>query len=124
MQIKKYYIELGVSLLCYMVVLAISLQFTAHHPHSQWTVWVSISPVIPALFTVLAIARAVLRMDELQQRVQLLGLVISFPIVGLTTFTYGFLQNIGYPVISFVWIFPFMVMVWGLVTTGVARYYQ
>ncbi len=58
-------------------------------------------------------------MDELQRRIQLEAFAFSFGATGIVTFSYGLLTYVGFPVISWVWIFPLMVALWGI-SQGVA----
>jgi hypothetical protein len=54
-----------------------------------------------------AVARQVRRMDEYQRSVMLETIAVAFAITGGVTFTYGFLENAGYPRLS-------MFTVWGV----------
>lgn len=121
---KKYLIEFGSSIFLYTGAIFLSISLLAANPNAPWRIWVSILPIVPAILATIAVVRALKRMDELQQRVQLMSFAISFAIVGLTTFTYGFLENVGFPHIPYVWIFPFMIATWGLATPVVARAYS
>ena len=53
-------------------------------------------------------------MDELQRRIQLEAFAFGFGATGFVTFSYGLLTYVGFPVISWVWIFPLMVALWGI----------
>ena len=121
---KRYLTEFGLSMVLYMVVLFFSIYFLVHYPDAPWSVWVSLLPVLPAILATVSVIRALKRLDELQQRIQLMSFAISFAIVGLVTFTYGFLENVGFPHIPYVWIFPFMIATWGLSMPLVARSYR
>lgn len=121
---RQYFVEFGTSMTVYVAAIFLSVSFLVKHPESTWVVWVSLAPVIPAIFAALAVIRALKKLDELQQRIQLLSFAISFAVVGLTTFTYGFLENVGFPHIPYVWIFPFMIAIWGISTPLVARTFR
>ncbi len=121
---KQYLLEFGSSMALYTAAIFFSFSFLAANPNSPWQIWISILPILPAIIATVAVIRAQVKLDELQQKVQLLSFAISFVIVGLTTFTYGFLENVGFPKIPFVWIFPFMIATWGIATPVIARLYQ
>ncbi|AFJ02642.1 hypothetical protein Q7C_1493 [Methylophaga frappieri] len=121
---KQYLIEFGSSMALYTLAIFFSIGFLIMYPQSPWRIWVALLPVVPALMATAAIIRAVARLDELQQRIQLMSFALSFAIVGLSTFTYGFLENVGFPSIPYVWILPFMMVVWGFATPFVARMYK
>ena len=53
-------------------------------------------------------------MDELQRRIQLEAFAFSFGVTGIVTFSYDLLTYAGFPDISWVWIFPLMIALWGI----------
>ena len=81
-------------------------------------------PVVPMLFALRAYLRYVNAMDELQQRIQLNAVSFAAGATGFITFTYGFLENVGAPLLSWVLIFPLMIVVWGLAVAFYTRRYQ
>ncbi len=121
---KEYYKEFGFSMLLYLIAIFFSVYYLKSNPDSSIKVLVTLLPVIPAILCALAVIRALQKLDELQLKIQILSLSISFMIVGLATFTYGFLENIGYPHIPYVWIFPFMIATWGISSKIISRQYN
>ncbi|WKD49273.1 hypothetical protein [Microbulbifer spongiae] len=121
---KQYLIEFGLSMVLYIIAIFFSISFLVNNPHTPWKVWISLLPILPAILATIAVIRALKRLDELQQRIQMMSFAISFAIVGLITFSYGFLENAGYPHIPYVWIFPFMIATWGISTPIVASVYK
>lgn len=73
-----------------------------------------LAPVIPTIFVIVAILRALRDSDELIQRIQLQAVVFSSITTGLITFTYGFLENIGFPHFPTIWILPMLFALWGI----------
>ena len=94
------------------------------YPESVWRIPMALLPVVPMIFCIIAVIRHLATMDELQQKVQLLSFATSFAVVGLATFTYGFLENVGAPHIPYVWVFPAMIAVWGITNPLVMKRYQ
>ena len=121
---KQYLIEFGLSMVLYSVAIFFSISFLVNNPDTPWSVWISLLPIIPAMLATIAVIRALNRLDELQKRIQMMSFAISFAIVGLSTFTYGFLENVGFPHIPYVWVFPFMIATWGIATPFVASVYK
>jgi hypothetical protein len=94
------------------------------------TVWISVSlpgtvdpayrvplvlvPLVPAGFAMRAYLRFLSRMDELGRRIQLEALAFGFGAAGMLTFAYGFLEHAGFPQLSYTWVFPLMIALWGL----------
>jgi ABC-type Na+ efflux pump permease subunit len=121
---KQYVTEFGASIILYTAAIFFSISFLNSNPDTSLRVWVSLLPVLPALLATIAVIRALRKLDELQQKIQLMSFASSFAIVGLSTFTYGFLENVGFPHIPYIWVFPFMIATWGLATPVVARIYK
>ncbi|MEM7692131.1 MAG: hypothetical protein AAF991_11745 [Pseudomonadota bacterium] len=121
---KQYAIEFGSSMVLYSLSIFASVGFLIKHPDSPWKVWISVTPMIPAILATIAVLRALRQLDEMQRSIQMNSFAISFLIVGLVTFTYGFLENVGFPHIPFLWIFPFMIATWGICTPFVAKSYK
>lgn len=121
---KQYAIEFGGSIVLYTAAILFSVSFLNSNPDTPWGIWVSLIPVLPALLATIAVIRALRTLDELQRKIQLMSFASSFAIVGLSTFTYGFLENVGFPHIPYLWVFPFMIATWGLTTPVVARAYK
>ena len=63
-------------------------------------------------------------MDELHRHIQLEAFSLSFAVTSIVTFSYGFLENVGFPSINMIFVFPFMILVWGLGTAIASRRFQ
>ncbi len=101
-------------MLAYCIVLVVSLLLLNAYPHAAWRVPVALAPVVPACFALYAFVRFLGRMDELQRRIQLDAISFSFGATGVLTFAYGFLELVGFPHISWIWILPGMIALWGI----------
>jgi len=121
---KQYYLEFGTSMILYAAAVVLSISILTSNPETPWAILISLLPMLPAIFATAAVIRALKKLDELQQRIQLTSFAVSFAVVGLTTFSYGFLENVGFPHIPYLWVFPFMVCTWGIATPIVARTYK
>ncbi|HUY75181.1 MAG TPA: hypothetical protein VMV29_00305 [Ktedonobacterales bacterium] len=121
---RAYVIEFGGAMAAYVVVLIVAITILNANPHAAWRPLVALAPVIPACFAVLAFVRFLRRMDELQRRIQLEAIGLSFAVSGILTFAYGFLEMTGFPHLSLIWIFPGMIMLWGLGLAIASRRYQ
>jgi hypothetical protein len=53
-------------------------------------------------------------MDELQRRLHLEALGFAFGASAILTFAYGLMENAGLPRLSYIWVLPAMVLLWGL----------
>ncbi len=72
-------------------------------------------PVLPAFFMLVAVCRYYRRSDEYQKQHMLENWAITAAITFIWTFTYGLLEDIGWPHLNLIWICPAM----GLVSAAV-----
>jgi hypothetical protein len=120
---KRYVIEFGGAMLAYVVVLVVALSLIEANPQSPWRIPLAVAPVVPVGFALLAFIRALGRMDELQRRIQLDAVGFGFGATAIITFTYGLLELVGFPPISFIWVLPLMAALWGVGAVFAARRY-
>jgi hypothetical protein len=111
-----YMREFGLAMVAYVVVLWVSVTLLdwIGQPLRTVVVLIALVPIIPMGFALLAYLRFLRRMDELGQRIQLEALAFGFGAAGMLTFAYGFLENAGFPQLSYIWVFPMMIALWGL----------
>lgn len=114
---KKYGNELGLSILIYILVLFVSIYF-AKKMEDDWIRTLTVlAPTIPALGAFWAIIRHFQRMDE-YLRVWVLEVVaIAGGITAFFSFSYGFLEGIGYPKLSGFVLYGIFMMSWLLIST-------
>jgi hypothetical protein len=105
--------EFGLSMAAYVVVLWVSVGSLGRVDQPVKTI-VALVPLIPAGFALVAYLRFLARMDELGRRIQLEALAFGFGAAGMLTFAYGFLENAGFPQLSYIWVFPTMIALWGI----------
>lgn len=122
---RRYVRNLILAMLAYMVVLVASLTALKNFEFAKlWQIVISLSPAIPVIFVILAIMRLLMDSDELQQRIQLLATSFSAALTGLITFSYGFLENVGFPKFSTFLVFPMLIAIWGSSLGYFTRKYQ
>lgn len=112
--VKRYMKEFFWSILAYVIVLIVSitiLKITKFwHPIQAL---IALLPVIPIIFVILSIMRGVRDSDELQQKVQYNAIMFSAVATGFITFSYGLLENVGFPPFPTIWVLPTMFILWG-----------
>lgn len=114
---KKYGNELGLSILIYVLVLFVSIYFAKKIEDEFTRIFVVLTPTIPALGAFWAIIRHFQRMDE-YLRVWVLEVVaIAGGITAFFSFSYGFLEGIGYPKLSGFVLYGIFMMSWLLIST-------
>ena len=109
---RQAVLEFAMAILAFTIVLPTSLWLLQNNPDAAWRVPVAIAPVLPILFVVRAMLRAIRRMGELEQRIHAEALVIGFWGSAVAMFSYGFLVNAGFPQVNWTWTWPVMVVIW------------
>jgi purine-cytosine permease-like protein len=111
---RRYKLELGASIALYGVVLVASLTVGARMPQGATQTAVYLLPMLPFLLAVAAVVRHLRRVDEYIRQSALERIAIAAAVTAGWTFSYGFLENAGYPRLSMFVIWPAMGAVWGL----------
>ena len=111
---RRYIFKLTGSLLAYAIVLGASLSFLKAHPESSWRIPITLAPVIPVVFMIIAVIRGVHQMDEMHKQIQLEALDFAFCATVLLSISYGFLENIGFPSVNWMFVGCGMVGLWGI----------
>ena len=122
---QRYMKNLFLSMIAYTVILITSLTVLKNYEFTRfWQIVISLSPAVPVAFVILAVMRLLKDSDEMQQRVQLLATSFSAAVTGLVTFSYGFLENVGFPKFPTFFIFPMLIAIWGISLGYFSRKYQ
>ena len=122
---QRYMKNLFLSMIAYSVILITSLTVLKNYEFTRfWQIVISLSPAVPVAFVILAVMRLLKDSDEMQQRVQLLATSFSAAVTGLVTFSYGFLENVGFPKFPTFFIFPMLIAIWGISMGYFSRKYQ
>ena len=111
---NRYAMEFGGAMLAYIVLLPLSIFAYRAVEQDGLKMLFAVVPVIPTLLGLVAILRAIRRMDELERRIHFEAVAFAFAATALLTFTYGLLENVAFPRISLVWILPLMIVLWTL----------
>jgi hypothetical protein len=111
---KPYTARFTVSIVLYAIFLAGSL-IAMKWVEPLWArALLAVLPVVPVSFAFSAIIDGIRVQDEFQQRINLEAAVFSLVGTGLATFTYGFLENAGFPPIGLIWVLPLSIALWGI----------
>ena len=125
MKHKQYLKELTTTLVVYGVMLFGSIALLTHVDVARpWRDLIALSPMLPAATTAWVVLRELSRMDELQRRIQLEALGFSFAGTAIVTFSYGFLEGLGYPRLSMFSVWPILAMLWIVGLLLARRRYQ
>jgi hypothetical protein len=111
---RNYYLEMTGALLLYVVVLALALRLAPNVPSGALQTGLYVSPMIPFLLAIWAVVRHFRRSDEYIRQSTLEYIAIAAAVTAGWTFTYGFLENAGYPRLSMFTVWPVMGGVWAV----------
>lgn len=109
---RTYLRELFGSIAIYAGLLVPSLYYGQDLSQGPLRTAVLVSPMAGFTLVIWAIARHVGRIDEYQRSVTLQTFSIAAALTAGATFTYGFLENAGYPRLSMFWVWGVMGCAW------------
>ena len=123
---KQYMRNMAIASVLYVAaVLAINLIDDNFILATPVRVLMSLLPVLPAIGMLVAMVIFVRSMDEFQRRVISEATLIAAIVVGLGTFTYGFIQGaLDWPDIPTIWIMPALIAIQGVASFIVRKWYQ
>ena len=110
---RKYHIELGASMVAYIIVLYGSLTLAKPMSEGILRTALLVAPMLPIVLSIWAIARQFRRMDEFVRLRTLESLAIAAAVTAGLSLTYGFLESAGFSRLSMFWVWPVMGFVWG-----------
>lgn len=122
---KQYTLEFGGALALYIGLLVGAAAIErALEPTGSLKIAINLAPMIGAFAAAWAIMRGLWRMDELQRRIQLDAIAISFLGTALITFGWGFAENAGLPQLRAFMVWPIMGVLWGLGILIAQKHYR
>jgi hypothetical protein len=122
--VRRYLVEFSGAMTAYVLVLLGTSWIVNAYPDRDWRYAVAVLPVLPAVLVLWAVQRFVAEQDELQRRIQLEGLTVAYVGTGVLTFGYGFLEGVGLPHLSWTWVLPLMIALWGIGVVLAGRRYR
>ncbi len=121
--LKRYLNTFTWSMALYVVTIIGSIILLENIHHIFWRSLLALSPMLPVIFLLKAFLSFLQNLDELQQRIHFMAIGFAAGTTSLLTFMYGFLENAGLPHISLIYVFPLMIMLWGLGVAFFSRQY-
>lgn len=117
--------EFSFSMIAYTVILIASIYALQNIAMAKpLQIIVALAPAVPVTVVLFAVLRLLKESDELQQRTHLLATTFSAVLTGLITFTYGFLENVGFPKFPTHFVLPLIIMLWGISLAWFSKRYQ
>lgn len=123
---KLYRRRLIITMIIYvgLVVFMSSVLDSIEDTNRVLRVIVVLLPIIPIVFGMWAFMQFIRQIDELQRRIHFEAFAFSLGCTGLITFTLGFMENVGVPQFSLIWVFPMMIAFWGIGVAIAGRRYR
>ncbi len=106
-------INFGLAMLAYLMVVVGATTVLKANPGAQWIYYVAALPAVPAAVGLVIFVRALMRLDDLQVRIQLYAVGLAVGASALITFGYGFFEGAGMPHLSPAYVLPMMGIFWG-----------
>jgi hypothetical protein len=110
---RRYRLELFSAMAAYMAMLFGSIYLAKDMNEGAARTLLLVTPIVPLMLAVWAIARHFRRMDEFLRLRSLEGLAIAAAVTAGLSLTYGFLESAGFPKLSMFWVWGVMGFVWG-----------
>ena len=111
---RTYMIQFLSAMAAYVVLLFVSIALLENNPTAPWRGLVAALPAIPTILGLLAFIRFLGRMDKLQRRIHFDAIAFAAGATAILTFTWGLLENAGFPHLSLIWVLPLMAVLWGI----------
>jgi hypothetical protein len=123
---KRYARNFLIAMALYAIaVVALTIVVRQLHVPAWAIIPLSLAPVLPTLLALRAYLVFFRAMDELQRRIQSESMLIAMALVGFGSLAYGFLEGFAdFPRLRVIFVFPAMIMVWGVATAFVSRRYR
>jgi uncharacterized membrane protein (DUF4010 family) len=110
---RRYQFEMGAAMALYVAMLFGSIALAKPMEPGLARTLLLVTPIVPILLSVWAIARQFRRMDEFVRMRGLESIAIAAAVTAGLSLTYGFLESAGFPKLSMFWVWPVMGFVWG-----------
>jgi hypothetical protein len=119
---RRYFWELGLGFAFYLAVLATCTHLSKMFEPGPVQTAIAFLPAIPVFVLVWVIARQFQRSDEFVRLRSLESIAVAAGVTAGLTFTYGFLEQAGFPKVSMFWVWGIMGFTWGTHTIWRTRF--
>ncbi len=114
----KYHAELFASFAVYTVLLVLSIKYGRPMHDGVVRTLVLASPMIGFFMAIWAIARGFRRVDEYLRQLILENIAIAAAITSAVSFTYGFMETAGFPLLSMFNVWMVFGGSWGIISVA------
>jgi uncharacterized membrane protein YqaE (UPF0057 family) len=110
---RRYFMEMAIVMALYIGALTVAIRVGRGMEDGWVKTLLTLLPALPVFLTVWVIARQFGRADEFVRLRSLESIAFAAGVTAGLTFTYGFLENVGYPRLSMFWVWGIMGITWG-----------
>ena len=121
---RRYTTHFIGGMVVYAALLITTVFILRDKPDVWWRFPIVVLPVIPVIFSSMAVVRRMRSLDELQRRIQLEAISFAFLSTAILTFTYGLLEGVGFPHLDWTFVLPLMAALWGIGLFFATRRYR
>ncbi len=122
---KRYSRAIILSMIAYTVILIVSISAIQNiEMPKPAQIIIALAPAVPVGFMIFAMLRLLKDSDEFQQRVQLMATSVAAALTALITFSYGFLENVGFPKFPTHFVLPLTIAIWGISKAWFSKRYE
>ena len=121
---RRYMWRFGVAMTGYIVLLLVSISLQGRVEGQALSIAIAILPILPVLLGVWAYMDWLRNLDEFLRQIQLEAIGFSMAMTGVVTFTIGFLETADVPQPGYLWVFPMMIVFWGVGQFVALRRYE
>ncbi|MEO1287186.1 MAG: hypothetical protein AAFV93_05410 [Chloroflexota bacterium] len=111
---RNYQRRFAVAMGGYIATLLLTVYLLDRVEAQPLRIILAILPMLPVLYGLWGYMEFIRNLDELQQKIQLEAIAFSMGLTGVITFTWGFLAGVDVPPLHSIWVFPMMIIFWGI----------
>ncbi len=111
-------------LVIYVGLLFFSFNWLGANPLSPWRFIVALLPMVPGVFIALGVVRAIMQLDELERKILLEGMAVSFACTLILVLSMGLLGQAGIPQLNGIYIGAVMALLWLVGKLWMTRKYE
>ncbi len=125
---RSYELQVGISMSIYMVLIVLVWPLSRQDGEIWLKTLYALIPVVPVTYVIGIMARRIVRSDEFEQRMHLIGLGVASAVISVLTLIAAFLAlskllTLEWAAVALMWVFPLMMITYSIVRSYATRRY-
>lgn len=121
---RRHQLETLIAGVVYAIMLVGSIQLIKHGATGWLRIVLALSPMLPAAFIIWSVYQNIIRMDELQRRIETEAFALAAAGTAFLGLTYTFLEgDVGFPEIGSWWVWVSVSMIYAIARIFLRRRY-